>query len=93
VGGLRLGCGRKLLAAKRPALIPNWDTKVAGALFRTSGVNDWQAWRERCAKPVGDELARLASDASGGMNPRLELPRVFKAVLWSVAPRHFGDGA
>lgn len=78
--GLKRTTVSKLLAAKRPALIPIWDKNVAGALFDGDrDVNDWQLWLERCASPVGDQLRLIVSIAN---NSRFELLRAMDIAIW-----------
>jgi Family of unknown function (DUF6308) len=72
----------KLIAAKRPALLPIWDTKVAGAVFGGRDANDWQLWHERCAAPVGDELRLAVSIVNARTEPHLELLRAIDIVIW-----------
>jgi hypothetical protein len=58
--GIKTGMGRtktsKLLAAKRPALIPVWDSVTMEYFFGSREVNDWTAWQQRLSGPEGLKL-------------------------------------
>lgn len=57
---LKTGMGRtktsKLLAAKRPALIPVWDSVTMEYFFGSREVNDWAEWQQRLRGPEGQTL-------------------------------------
>jgi Family of unknown function (DUF6308) len=80
----RRGMGRtttsKLLAAKRPGLIPIWDDQ-AGQTIASRDANYWQLWAERCASPRGDELRLVASVVNATSEPNLELLRAIDIVV------------
>jgi hypothetical protein len=44
------------MAAKRPALIPIWDSVTMEYFFGTNMVNDWLAWQQRLRGPEGQRL-------------------------------------
>jgi len=80
------GLGRtitsKLLAAKRPALVPIYDTHVARALG-LDAVNDWDLWRGFMQDPAAKEVvALLRRNLSGrGINGLTDL-RLLDIVIW-----------
>jgi hypothetical protein len=101
----RTGMGRtktsKLLAAKRPHLIPVWDSVTNGVLFGTNHVNDWSAWRERLTGSQGqllrDAAIEVQDEAHSAAN--LSVLRVIDVVVWmrvrgwryDSALSHFGS--
>lgn len=62
----RYGMGRtktsKLLAAKRPALIPIYDQHVAKALFDGPDSNDWELWQRILCGSAGTDLREAVAD-------------------------------
>lgn len=101
----KTGMGRtktsKLLAAKRPHLIPVSDSVTKGALFGTNQVNDWSAWRERLAGSEGQVLrdAAIAVQNEAHSAANLSVLRVIDVVVWmrvrgwrqDSALSHFGS--
>jgi hypothetical protein len=84
------GMGRtttsKLLAVKRPHLLPVWDSVVAEALLgpKPTSTNWWDLWRVRLQAPDGDELRRqvdaLLKEAPQARH--LSVLRTIDVVIW-----------
>lgn len=85
----------KLLATKRPHLIPIYDDWVARALWSTEPKSSyWQPWAERCAGPNGDDLRHCIDDLrpDGHVPDTVSTLRVLDIVIWMWA-RSTGSGA
>lgn len=83
-GGMRTTKISKLLAAKRPHLVPIHDSLVEGALFSKAPTNYWAPWLEWFAGESGEALQRAAhhvQDASG-VGAHLSVLRVIDIVIW-----------
>lgn len=73
----------KLMAAKRPHLIPIQDKQVRQAIG-VEGDGYWETWARTMSEPGAvEEVGRLAVDAqvSGGVS----LLRVLDIVIWTSA--------
>jgi hypothetical protein len=70
----------KLAAAKRPRLLPIWDSQVSRALgaTRMSWRQYWRAWRETIT-PAVDELYLIASEVG---HPDLSPLRTLDIIIW-----------
>lgn len=70
----------KLVAAKRPELVPIWDSQISKALgaHRMSWQQYWKAWR-RAVRPA---IAELRSIASGVGHPKLSPLRAIDIIIW-----------
>lgn len=70
----------KLAAAKRPRLIPIWDSQVSGALgaAEMSWLQYWMAWRRAVTRAV-EELRAVASQAG---RPELSPLRTMDIIIW-----------
>lgn len=86
-GGMGPTKTSKLLAAKRPHLIPIQDRVVTTALYgRNRPVGYWRAWRERLSGPAGEDLRnsaerlRDAVPAAAG----LSVLRVLDIAIWTA---------
>ena len=71
----------KLIAAKRPALIPIWDSQVCLALGagRMSWRQYWMAWRRTLTTEVVEQLRHLATEAGRGSLSPL---RTIDIIIW-----------
>jgi len=71
----------KLVAAKRPRLIPIWDKQVSRALGadKMSWQQYWRAWRRALTSEVVDELHELAINLG---HPNLSPLRTIDIILW-----------
>jgi hypothetical protein len=82
----RSGFGRtrtsKLLAAKRPTLLPIWDSEIK-KLGSTSDTY-WTAWREALTEEAVEDLNRVAHAAALLDVPRL---RIADIIVW----KHYKD--
>jgi hypothetical protein len=84
------GMGRtktsKLLAAKRPLLLPVWDSVVAEALLgpMPTSANWWALWQARLQAPDGDEIRRQvgALVAEVPEARHLSVLRILDVVIW-----------
>jgi len=101
------GLGRtitsKLLAAKRPALVPIFDTHVSSAL-RLDKVNDWKLWGNFMRSPASREaIANLRGNISAETVVGLSDLRLLDIAIWmrthgatavsKLEGRHKGDSA
>lgn len=86
----------KLISAKRPHLVPIYDTYVADALLEDGGRGRWQwwgPWREAVTGPDGDRLrasieeVRIAAAALGADLTDVSDLRVLDIVIWSAEDR------
>lgn len=70
----------KLVAAKRPQLVPIWDSQISKALGadRMTWLQYWTAWR-RSITPAVDELLSIASEVG---HPRLSPLRTIDIIIW-----------
>ena len=87
------GVGRviasKVMASKRPALIPIYDAKVAEVLLPEPRASDWARWVAYSQSgESADELKLLAGIAGGSFKPRISLLRIIDIVIWM---RTYGD--
>ncbi len=71
----------KLAAAKRPTLIPIWDSQVSAALgaSQMSWLQYWMAWREALTPAVIDGLREFATKAG---HPDLSPLRTIDIIIW-----------
>lgn len=88
------GMGRtitsKLMAAKRPALFPIYDSVVAEMLYVSEKVNTWELWRARLMGPEGEAMRAavtkvidLAESVDGGLRfGRPSILRAIDIVVW-----------
>jgi len=82
------GMGRtktsKLLAAKRPHIVPVWDSLVSRALFTEREENDWQLWHERLRGADGEQLRHLVEDVRSEADVPVDMSilRVVDVVVW-----------
>jgi hypothetical protein len=84
VGGMGRTKTSKLLAAKRPQLVPIYDAYIASTLFDTKPDNYWETWRQRLIASDGESLRRAATDAhdESGVAEDLSVLRVIDIVIW-----------
>jgi hypothetical protein len=90
---LKTGMGRtktsKLLATKRPALIPVWDSVTMKYFFGTREVNDWTAWQQRLRGPEGqhlrDTVEKVRDDVPAAAD--LSVLRTIDIVGWMKAAK------
>ena len=70
----------KLIAAKRPRLVPIWDRQISQALGadRMPWLQYWTAWR-RAITPAIDELSSIASDVG---HANLSPLRTIDIIIW-----------
>jgi len=81
----RHGMGRtktsKLMAAKRPALIPVYDQHVARALQISDDTNYWAVWQE--ALRSDNTIRDLATETAAAVgSSHLSVLRTFDIVIW-----------
>ncbi len=71
----------KLAAAKRPELIPIWDSQVSGALGagRMSWLQYWMAWRNALVSTALEDLRELANEVG---HPNLSPLRTIDTIIW-----------
>lgn len=88
-GGDRWGIGpttaSKIMARKRPHLVPIYDSVVAEITGMTSKTNQWDMWRAafNAEDSPGSKLQdRLETIRELGGQPHLSLLRVLDIVLW-----------
>ncbi len=90
---LKTGMGRtktsKLLAAKRPALFPIWDSVTMEYFFGSRKVNDWLAWQQRLRGPEGERLRDAVEKVRGEIPAasHLSVLRTIDIVGWMRAKR------
>jgi hypothetical protein len=88
----RHGMGRtttaKLLAAKRPDMIPVYDSYVARALG-IDGDNDWQLWQTTLSSPSGNDIRDTAAQLrdEAGADASVSVLRTLDIIVWM---RHHG---
>ena len=70
----------KLVAAKRPHLVPIWDKQISQAIGagRMSWQQYWAAWR-RAVSPAIDEIRSLAREVG---HPNLPPLRTVDIIIW-----------
>ena len=83
----------KLLAAKRPHLIPIYDQYVGGALLGAKRDSDWAEYRDYLRSPEGTTFRAAIEGVrdEAGLSPELSVLRVFDIVVWMSA--HGADAA
>lgn len=72
----------KLVAAKRPNLIPIWDKQVAAALIeppKMTWSENWEAWREALD---ANSVSRLEGIAAAAGRPELSPLRMADIIIW-----------
>jgi hypothetical protein len=76
----------KLMAAKRPRLVPVWDSVVSRVLHRSPGDAHWAAlaW----ALDDDDLRATLAHLSAAGAPKGTALLRRLDALLWKIGKEH-----
>lgn len=86
-GGMGWTKTSKLLATKRPHLIPIYDSLVAAALYTEKRGNYWAAMRSRFQGESGEALQKLLDHvrAEAGVGEHLSLLRVLDIVVWMWA--------
>ena len=87
-GGTKMGTTKisKLLAAKRPNLIPIEDRYIRKGLFGGVEPKDyWKPWRRLHTTIEGERLRSLADDVrnEAEIEPSLPILRVIDIVIWS----------
>ncbi|MFW7414098.1 DUF6308 family protein [Demequina sp. SO4-18] len=73
----------KLLARKRPLLIPIYDSVIAAELGLSSSLNHWHTMRDLVTREDGAfyrRAARLREEA--GLSPSISPLRVIDIILW-----------
>ena len=90
--GRSKGLGRtmtsKLIAAKRPHLVPIYDDRVARALWaREPKGSYWEPWRDRLRGEAGQQLRTEveALRADSGVGQHLSVLRVLDVIIWMWA--------
>lgn len=82
------GLGRtkasKLLATKRPNLIPVYDKHVGDALLRSHDDNDWILWQRRLTGDDGNDLTRALTTlrSEGHIPAGISDLRILDIVIW-----------
>ncbi|MGO2619510.1 MAG: DUF6308 family protein [Glutamicibacter ardleyensis] len=87
--GDRWGVGQtttsKILARKRPHLIPIYDSVIAGKTGMTGSGTQWSKWQDAFHGPHGrgaELVAKLTRIRNLAGQPHLSLLRVLDIVLW-----------
>jgi hypothetical protein len=79
----------KVIAAKRPGLIPLHDRRIRDLLHPTSpGTNDWEAWQHELtsnADQVSDVVGQLMNSTPAAAG--LSTLRTLDIALWQYARR------
>lgn len=80
----------KLLAAKRPNLIPIQDSLVNSALFKRHIDNYWEPWQRLHQSNEGTQLRQAAESVrdEAGVGELLGPLRIIDIVIWSWAKAH-----
>ena len=81
----------KLLAAKRPSLIPVHDSRIRDAVFGGKDpVNYWEPWTQLHRSSEGARLrdSQPVFGAEAGVGSHLSSPRIIDIVLWHWAEQH-----
>lgn len=88
-GGMGTATTSKLLATKRPHLVPLQDSVVTTLLGRASSSNYWRKWQARLSGPGGDELRAAAVSIRDEIPEaaHLSVLRVLDIVLWMEGDR------
>lgn len=83
-GGMGPTKTSKLLAAKRPGLIPIYDRVVAGMLFDRLPDRWWATWQQWLSGSHGQALREAAADvvAEAGVGHHLSVLRIVDVVVW-----------
>lgn len=87
-GGAASGLGRtilsKLLAAKRPHLIPVYDKHVGSALLEDPDQDIWALWHERFQGEAGRELMKEAESLrqEAGVGEDVSVLRIIDISIW-----------
>ena len=76
----------KIMARKRPALIPIYDSVVGAATGFRSGDGTWQAWHEAFATD-GEFVAELEDLRAAADLRDISLLRILDVVLWMHGTR------
>jgi len=84
VGGMGTTKTSKLLAIKRPHLVPIHDSLVEAALFDTPPANYWEPWQSWFVGAAGQELSDLARDVrdEARVGADLSVLRILDIVIW-----------
>jgi hypothetical protein len=91
----RKGTGKtrlsKLLAAKRPNLVPIYDSQIAKALFGHRVEDDWGPWARFHRSAEGSSLRNTAMElaANAGVPSHVGPLRVIDIVIWRWAHDYF----
>lgn len=73
----------KLLARKRPRLIPIWDSKIGKQLGLEDSGGHWRTMRELLTQDDGELVDRLARiQRESGQEGRISLLRTFDVAVW-----------
>lgn len=73
----------KLLARKRPRLIPIWDSKIGTQLGLEDSGGHWQTMRELLTQDNGELVDRLTTiRRASGQEGRISLLRTFDVAVW-----------
>jgi hypothetical protein len=80
----------KLLAMKRPHLIPVRDSRVCWTLFgrdHDENFDDWAAWRNELRSPQGEQLRSLVAEVQNeaGYPDTTSVLRIIDIVVWSAS--------
>lgn len=82
------GLGRtilsKLLAAKRPHLIPVYDKHVGATLLEDQDQDIWELWQQRFQGEAGRELQAAAESirTDAGIPPDVSVLRILDISIW-----------
>ena len=89
-GGVATTKLSKLLAAKRPDLIPIHDALIDQALFDAKIANYWAPWTRLHRSPQGQQLRDLATSArdNADIGEYLGPLRIIDIVIWYWARHH-----
>jgi len=84
VGGMGTTKTSKLLAIKRPHLVPIHDSLVEAALFDKAPKNYWAPWQSWFAGAPGQELSDLARNVrdEAQVGVHLSVLRILDIVIW-----------
>lgn len=80
----------KLLAVKRPDLIPIQDSLVDAALFKRHIDNYWEPWQRLHRSDEGAQLRATAESVrdEAGVGEHLGPARIIDVVIWTWARGH-----
>ncbi|MBV9254163.1 MAG: hypothetical protein JO246_09190 [Frankiaceae bacterium] len=80
----------KLLAAKRPHLLPVFDQYVGDTLLNHKSDSDWELWRSRFEGGRGDDLRKAVQNIRDEADVPREVStlRVLDIAIWMRMTTH-----